>query len=121
VHCVLVVEDEEQVRVLAEGILEEAGYRIVSAATIPEALALLRGDTAVEAIFTDLQLAENGPGGIELGAEARTIRPKVKVLYTSGQGITDGTKALMVEGSTFLPKPYTPEQLTAAIAGLFAG
>jgi CheY-like chemotaxis protein len=116
VHCVLVVEDEEQVRVLAEGILEEAGYRIVSAATIPEALALLRGDTAVEAIFTDLQLAENGPGGIELG-----IRPKVKVLYTSGQGITDGTKALMVEGSTFLPKPYTPEQLTAAIAGLFAG
>jgi CheY-like chemotaxis protein len=76
VHCVLVVEDEEQVRVLAEGILEEAGYRIVSAATIPEALALLRGDTAVEAIFTDLQLAENGPGGIELGAEARTIRPK---------------------------------------------
>jgi CheY-like chemotaxis protein len=119
--CVLVVEDEEQVRVLAEGILEEAGYRIVSAATIPEALALLRGDTAVEAIFTDLQLAENGPGDIELGAEARTIRPKVKVLYTSGQGTTDGTKALMVEGSTFLPKPYTPEQLTAAIAGLFAG
>ena len=118
--CVLLVEDEEQVRVLAEAIIQDAGHRTMSAATVPEALALLQGDISVEAIFTDLHLVENGPGGIELAAEARAMRPKVKVLYTTGEGITDGTRALMVEGSTFLPKPYTPDQLTAAIAALFA-
>jgi CheY-like chemotaxis protein len=121
VPCVLIVEDDEQVRVLAEAILQDAGHRTVSAATVPEALALLQGDITVEAIFTDLQLVENGPGGIELATEARNSLPKVKVLYTTGEGITDGTKALMVEGSAFLPKPYTPDDLTAAIAALFGG
>jgi DNA-binding NtrC family response regulator len=120
VACVLIVEDDEQVRVLAESIIQDAGYRTVSAATVQEALALLKGDaTSVEVVFTDLQLVDNGPGGIELAVEARNIRPKVKVLYTTGEGITDGTKALMVEGSAFLPKPYTPDELTASIAALF--
>ena len=118
--CVLVAEDDEQVRVLAESIIQAAGYRTVSAATVPEALALLQDDTSVEAIFTDLQLVEDGPGGIELAAEARGIRPEIKVLYTTGEGVTDGTKALMVEGAAFLPKPYTPDDLTAAIQALFA-
>jgi CheY-like chemotaxis protein len=119
-RCILVAEDDEQIRVLAESIIQAAGYRTVSAATVPEALALLQDDTSVEAIFTDLQLVEDGPGGIELAAEARDIRPKIKVLYTTGEGITDGTKALMVEGAAFLPKPYTPDDLTAAIHALFA-
>jgi len=117
---VLVVEDDEQIRVLADAIIQDAGHRTVSAATFQEALALLQSDISVEAIFTDLHLVENSPGGIELATEARGIRPKVKVLYTTGEAITDGTKALMVEGSAFLPKPYTLDQLTASIAALFA-
>jgi hypothetical protein len=39
------------------------------------------------------------------------MRPGLKVLYTSGQGVTDGMIALFVENSAYLPKPYTVEQL----------
>jgi CheY-like chemotaxis protein len=44
--CVLVVEDEEQVRVLAQEIIEGSGHRTMSAGTFPEALALLEDDGA---------------------------------------------------------------------------
>jgi hypothetical protein len=46
-------------------------------------------------------LEENGPNGLELAQEALTIRPKLKVLYTTGGDVTDGMKALFVEGSAF--------------------
>ena len=117
--CVLVVEDDEQVRVLAEGIIQDAGHRTMSAATVPEALALLQGDISIEALFADIVLVENGASGIDLAVEARANRPKIRVLYTSGFGITDGTKALMVKGSAFLAKPYSPEQLAESIAEIF--
>ena len=41
--------------------------------------------------------------------------PDLKVLYVSGQPTTDGMTALFVEGSRFLPKPYTVDQLEAEI------
>jgi DNA-binding NtrC family response regulator len=116
--CVVVVEDEEQVRVLAEAIVQDAGHRTVSAANVEEALALIQGDLSVEVLFTDINLVENGPSGIDLAREARAIRPKLHVLYTTGEVVTDGAKALMVEGSAVLAKPYTPDQLTAAITAL---
>jgi hypothetical protein len=46
------------------------------------------------------------------------MRPKLKVLYTTGADVTDGTRALFVEGSAFLPKPYTPAHLIEAIGAL---
>jgi hypothetical protein len=42
---------------------------------------------------------------------ARCERPELKILYTSGQAVTDGMLALFVKNSAFLPKPYTVEQL----------
>ena len=38
--------------------------------------------------------------------------------YTSGRGLTDGIRSLFVERSSFLPKPYTNEQLVEAVANL---
>ena len=40
------------------------------------------------------------------------------VLYTSGHSVTDGMQALFVERSTFLPKPYTAQDLTDAVSAL---
>jgi CheY-like chemotaxis protein len=117
--CVLVVEDDEQVRVLAEAIIQEAGHRTMSAATVDEAIALLQGDTSIEALFTDIHLVENGPTGLDLAVRAREARPQIRVLYTTGLALTDGMKALMVDGSACLPKPYTPDQLSAMIGEIF--
>jgi DNA-binding NtrC family response regulator len=113
--CVLVVEDDEQVRVLAESIIQDAGYRTVSASCVDEALALLAGDISIEILFTDIALAGDASGGLTVAQKARELRPKLCVLYTTGEGVTDGTKAMFVEGAAFLPKPYTADLLTQAV------
>ena len=59
----------------------------------------------IDLLFTDIGLYENRHGGIQLAQEAVKHRPNLKVLYTSGQGVTDGMKALFVENSAFIPKP----------------
>jgi CheY-like chemotaxis protein len=100
---VLVVEDEDQVRVLAESYLQEHGHQTRSASTVPEALALLDKDGLIDVLFTDIGLKGDIHAGLELAKEAREQRPDLKVLYTTGQGVTDGMRALFVEGSLFWP------------------
>ena len=112
---ILVVEDEEQVRVLAVSLFEEMGHTAASAANVDEALALLATEDTFDLVFTDLSLHGHDQAGLALAAEATRMREGVPVLYTTGQGLTDGMKAMFVDGSSFLPKPYTFEQLSAAV------
>jgi DNA-binding NtrC family response regulator len=111
---ILVVEDEETLRVLAQSIFEDMGHETANAATAEEALALLVTDK-FDLLFSDIGLREDMQGGIALAREARNMQPELPVLYTTGQGITDGMRALMVEGFGFIPKPYTIEALGAAL------
>ena len=112
---ILVVEDEEQVRVLAESILQEEGHATLSAGTTEQALALLEGSEPIELLFIDLTLQSDPEAGLSLASKAVELRPDLKVLYTSGQGVTDGMIALFVKNSAYLPKPYTGDQLKAAL------
>ncbi len=61
----------------------------------------------IDLLFTDIGLQEERYGGLELAKEGRQRKPDLKVLYTTGRDVTDGTKAMMVEGSAILEKPYT--------------
>lgn len=65
----------------------------------------------VDLLFIDLNLKGETEAGLSLAAKAVEMRPELKVLYTSGQAVTDGMAALFVKDSAFLPKPYTVEQL----------
>jgi CheY-like chemotaxis protein len=123
---ILVVEDEEQVRVLAQSILQDAGHRTLSAATVDQALALVRAEPLIELIFTDINLADDAEAGLvhpglELAQQARRLRPRLRVLYTTGAVITDGMQALFVEDASFLAKPYDIEQLSTKVAELVTG
>jgi two-component SAPR family response regulator len=69
-------------------------------------------------LFTDLGLGNDLQAGLELAKQAVERRPKLKVLYTTGQTITDGMRELFVSGSGFLAKPYTVEELTTALSAL---
>jgi two-component system, response regulator PdtaR len=115
---VLTVEDDEQVRVLAESILKEEGYETLSAADVNEALALLRSERKIDVLFTDIQLGTDFQGGLDLAQEAVSLRPKIPVVYSSGRDLTDGMRALFVEPSLYLQKPYDPAQLTDAVGAL---
>jgi hypothetical protein len=67
----------------------------------------------IELLFTALTLQGDPEAGLVLANKAVQLRPDLKVLYTSGQGVTDGMIALFVKNSAFLPKPYTVDQLAA--------
>ncbi len=116
---VLVVEDEDQVRVLAESYLEEQGHEVLSADTPASALALLRRSPAIDLLFTDLDLKGDVHAGVELAKAAVKLRPQLRVLYTTGRAITDGMKARFVPGSATLAKPYTVEELRSSLSTNF--
>ena len=113
---VLIVEDEDQVRVLAESYLREQGHQTVSAATAEEALAVFDVVDRIDVMFTDVILKGDLHAGLDMAKEAVGRRPDLKVLFTTGSAITDGLKAMMVEKSAVLEKPYTVDQLQAALS-----
>ena len=115
---ILIVEDDDQVRVLAEGILQDGGHTTLSASTTDQALALLDGDNRIDLLFTDLGLQSDIQAGLMLAQEASKRKADLAVLYTTGQGLTDGMQAMFVDGYEFLPKPYTPEQLLTSVEKL---
>jgi two-component system cell cycle sensor histidine kinase/response regulator CckA len=114
-ETVLVVEDEPPLRDLAARILASAGYTVLQAASGADALALLeRHAEPVHLVFTDVVMP--GMNGRELAARLATLRPAIRVLYTSGytedailrHGVLD-------DPARFLSKPYTPSVLRRRI------
>jgi DNA-binding NtrC family response regulator len=115
---VLIVEDDEQVRMLAESILQEAGHETRSAATMTEAHAIIESDEKIDALFVDLTLLDHHEAGLHLAEAAVKRRPGLPVIYTTGRGVTDGMLALFVKPNVFLAKPYRAEQLLTAVANV---
>jgi DNA-binding NtrC family response regulator len=114
---VLIVEDDDPKRVLAESIIQDRGHTTLSASTVEQALALLEGEQRVDLLFTDLGLHDDLEAGLKAAQAAVERIPGLPVLYTTGQATTDGMRAMFVERSGFIAKPYTVDQLSAAIEG----
>ena len=117
---ILIVEDEVFTLQMAGMMIEDWGHQALSASAIGEALSLLRSPQHIDALFTDIYLRAAVLGGCELAHQAMKLRPQLRVLYTTGNAVTDRLKALFVEGAHFLPKPYTPLQLQHSVDGLLA-
>jgi DNA-binding NtrC family response regulator len=120
VAAVLIVEDDPQVLALAESVLQEFGYKTISAATVAEAQAIIHSGQEFDLLFTDIDLNDQREGGVTVGEVLEQCRKDVPVLYTSGRGLTDGMQALFVDRSSFLPKPYRAQQLAEAVADLLS-
>jgi len=75
----------ETERILALGIemLNELGYRVMTASDGPSALEILKRGNQVDLIFTDVVMP-GGLTGVRLASEARLLHPNIKVLLTSG-------------------------------------
>ena len=100
--------------------IEDWGHNTLSASDVDEALSLLRSPQHIDALFTDIYLKTAVFGGCDLAHQAIKLRPKLRVLYTTGNPVTDKIKALFVEGAQFLLKPYTQHQLQDSFAALLA-
>ncbi|MBM3778837.1 MAG: response regulator, partial [Acidimicrobiia bacterium] len=114
-EVVLLVEDEEGVRLLATRILESAGYTVLAAAGGEEALRLIEHlDQPVHLILTDVVMP--GLSGRDLVRRLSPRYPGVKVLFTSGY--TDNAivhHGVLDEGVNFLSKPYSAPVLTRKV------
>jgi DNA-binding NtrC family response regulator len=115
---ILIVEDEDHLRVLTESYLREQGHVTFSAATKEQALAVLEV-ARIDLLFVDVGLYEDRQVGLDLAKEAVERFTQMRVLYTTGQPVTDGMKALLVQDASLLPKPYTVEQLQTILAVKF--
>jgi len=115
---ILIVEDEAPLLILAESVVQNAGYKTLTAATRTEAQSIVQSDAQIDLLFTDLGLGDQPEAGLELGRSSAEARPALPILYTSARALTDGMRSLFIEKSDFLPKPYTDDQMTEAIKRL---
>ena len=82
-ETVLVEEDNEGVLEFAVSVLEDLGYRALSARNGPEALGILESEPSSDLLFTDVVMPE-GMTGRQLTDAALSKHPKLRVLFTTG-------------------------------------
>ena len=114
-ETILIAEDEENVRHLADRALRQAGYTVLTAGSGAEALAILeRHEGPVHLLLTDMIMP--GMSGRDLGAWTAAVNPRMKVLYTSGHTDEAILRGVLSDQDThFIPKPYAAAELTRKV------
>jgi CheY-like chemotaxis protein len=107
-QCVLVVEDNDDVRQLAECVLELAGYQVLAAPSGESALALLEQHPEVDLLFSDV-IMPGGMNGLQLVDKVRELRPALPVLMTTGY--MDDLQGTQHDRLDVLAKPYKHKDL----------
>ena len=110
-EAILVVDDEEGVRVTTKKILEHHGYRVFVASEGSEAVALFaRHQGEIKVVLTDLMMPVMD--GVALVRAVRGIDPGIRVLATTGVMETAQTTAVTQLGvRAVIRKPFSPHQL----------
>jgi PAS domain S-box-containing protein len=114
-EVILVVEDDDDVRLQSVESLRELGYRVIEAHDGPSALRLLERQPRVDLLFTDVVLP-GGMTGAQVAAQAKAMRPTLRVLFTTGYArnaiIHHGR---LDKGVDLITKPYTFSDLAAKV------
>jgi PAS domain S-box-containing protein len=110
-ETVLVVEDEPDVRQVAEAFVRSLGFRAIAVGNAAEALATLDAGEPVDLLFSDVMLGD-GLDGYALARAARAQRPSLPVLLASGY---NDVAARTGDEFELLRKPYRREQLAEAL------
>ncbi|MEX6506822.1 response regulator [Jiella sp. M17.18] len=114
---VLLVEDDPLVRMVMSDTLTDAGFRVLEAGSADTALVLLEARNGIVAIATDVDM----PGPINGFTLARLVRrswPSVGIVVASGARRPQGAE--LPAGAIFLPKPFLPPALVAAVESVIA-
>jgi PAS domain S-box-containing protein len=120
-ETVLLVEDEDEVRVLAREVLTRKGYRVLEAREVDDALRIAAThDASIDVLVTDVVMPKLG--GRELAERVVALCPEAKVLYISGY--TDGgllQDGALPPGVAFLQKPFTAVRLALKVREVLDG
>ncbi|WP_447978430.1 response regulator [Candidatus Nitrospira bockiana] len=131
-ETILLVEDDPSIRMLLGYELSHAGYTVLSASMVEEALKLCKEyDAPIQLLITDLalpqglRLAMGRPeptlAGLDLAAEALKLRPSLQVLFISGQPeeVLERFQVRQV-AATLLRKPFGSDTLLRAVRALLS-
>ncbi len=110
--AVLVVEDDELVRLNNCELLEQSGLKVLEASDADEAMALLETHPEIKVLVTDVKM----PGwmsGIDLARQAAKKWPDICIMVTSAYyPAEDGD---LPDNMTVFPKPFPPEALVKEV------
>jgi PAS domain S-box-containing protein len=120
-ETVLVVEDEESVRTLVRATLERGGYRVLPASNPREAVGVASGFRGpIHLLLSDVIMPESE--GPPLFDRLTKERPGLRVLYMSGYANESIVhRGLLIEGTSFLQKPFTPQTLRRKVREVLDG
>ena len=113
---ILVVEDQEAVRMVACGFLEDFGYEVVEAGDGFEALSKLQEHDDIDLMFSDVVMP-GGMNGFDLAQAAQSLKPSLKIVHTSGYpkgAMVHQDEPRFREGFIIM-KPYRREDLQKII------
>ncbi len=112
---ILVVDDEAVIRELMIDILTDEGYNVESAPNAFEALNLLREDSDIVLLFTDIMMPKMT--GIELIREARLISPSLIPIVMTGYATLESARAAVKEGAyDYVLKPFSLSEIKLVVA-----
>ena len=114
-ELVMIVDDEDFVRMLAERVLTDEGYRVVTARDGFQAIDIYRKlRDQIALIILDFTMPVMD--GSDVFHELLEINPQVPVVLSSGFAEQDRLRAMLAKGMRgFIPKPYTQQKLLTQI------
>jgi two-component system, cell cycle sensor histidine kinase and response regulator CckA len=118
-ETVLLVEDEESLRTLTRGLLEENGYKVLDASGGSEALAIARNHKGpIHLLLTDVVMP--GMNGPAVAASLVPTHPTMSIVYMSGYtGFHD--RGLLNAKALLIPKPFTRDTLLRKLHDALTG
>lgn len=114
---ILLTEDDPTVAGVAAVMLSDLGHQVRRAANAEEALEILRSDAEIDLLLSDVVMS-GGMNGVELAKQAIDMRPRVKILLSSGYAGEALDPSLARGAWPFLRKPYLASELAHALANL---
>ena len=113
-QTVLLVEDDESVRLLVREVLAELHYHTLEAGSADEALPILHSDQKIDLLVSDVGLP--GMNGRQLAELARNQRPDLPVLFVTGYAENAAMRAgFLGTNMSMITKPFSIETLAAKI------
>jgi len=120
-ETVLVIDDEETVRMLVSDVLGEAGYHVLQAAEGSAGLKILESELPVDLLITDVGLP-GGLNGRQVADAARLRRPDLKVLFVTGYAENAAVgNGLLAHGMSVMTKPFAMSTLTTRVRDVLKG
>ncbi|MGE0461551.1 MAG: PAS domain S-box protein [Vicinamibacterales bacterium] len=117
-ETILVVEDDDAVRMFTEAVLNAAGYEVIAASNGAEALERAQATPKpIHLLMTDVVMPILG--GHALAEQIQSAHPEARVLFTSGY-TPDAVsqKGIAIPARYFLQKPYSPAALCRKVRGV---